>query len=270
MSGPAPVEPTGVSGAERLPGLRVDWPEPCATSAFFTERSGGASTGPWSGPDGTGGLNLGRHCGDADDAVTANRSLVETAIGRPVLWLAQVHGCTVVDADRTGDREPSPTADASFTTREDLALAILVADCLPVLVSDRRSSIVGAAHAGWRGLSAGVVEALVVAMRARAPDAELVAWLGPRIGPQAFEVGDEVRAAFVARESGLVDHFVRGERPGKWLCDLGGIAARELARLGVPAVHDTRRCTVAESRAFWSYRREPRCGRMAAVIARAV
>ena len=188
----------------------------------FTQRPGGVSEGAWGTQAGTGGLNLGIHCGDDPAHAQENRRRVAEAIGRPVSWLKQVHGIRVLDLDSQPsvvppadsavatasvqpgatslhEPEPQPEADAQITTRTDVALAVQVADCLPVLFADVQGRVVGAAHAGWRGLAGGVLEATVGAMRAKVPDAEIVAWLGPCIGPAAFEVGDDVREAFMAQ-----------------------------------------------------------------------
>lgn len=241
---------------------------PVRATAFMTTRDGGASRGIHGARDGGPGLNLGTGCGDDPVAVAANREATARAIGAPILWLSQVHGASVVDGDVAQPGAPPVEADAAWTTRSDIALAVMVADCLPILVTDREGSIVGAAHGGWRGLAAGVVGALVEAMRARRPGADLTAWLGPRIGPAAFEVGPEVRAAFVARSPDLGDAFAPGVAADRWLGDLGAIARAELARLGVSAVVDSALCTVADPQRFWSHRRDRPGGRMAALIRR--
>ncbi len=248
------------------PHPRVHW--------CFTLRSGGVSRGAWGDRDGHGGLNLGTGCGDDPAAVDRNRAALAGAVGRPIRWLDQVHGTVVSDAD---DGAPPasghPAADAQVTTRGGAALAILVADCLPVLLADRGGRVIGAAHAGWRGLAGGVVEMTVAAMRSRVPDADLVAWLGPSIGPAAFEVGDEVRQAFIGVNPADRSGFRAGPRDGKWFADLPTLAGRRLRRLGVDlsggALADGvgfSECTVGDPQRYWSYRRDRRCGRMAALI----
>ena len=249
--------------------VTVRWPLPIAgVRAAVTTRSGGASTGARSAADGSGGLNLGIACGDEPGTVAVNRSRVAEAVGRPVLWLGQVHGVDVVDGDRIGTDDPPPRADAALTTRADIALAVLIADCLPVLITSTDGAIVGAAHAGWRGLAGGVLTALVDAMRARHPAVRLQAWLGPRIGSRVFEVGPEVRQAFLCRLPGAQAAFVPSQRTDHWLCDLGALARRELAAAGVVAVADPGLCTHREARLFWSHRRDRPGGRMCALICR--
>ncbi len=250
---------------QRLAGSIVPrWDAPASVGAACTTRAGGVSTGPWGDAEGEGGLNLGAACGDDAARVATNRARLEAAIGMPVRWLQQVHGAEVVETGRL-DGE-APRADAHFTTDRGVALAVLVADCLPVLLADRAGSVVGAAHAGWRGLAAGVLESTVARIRARVPQAELVAWLGPCIGPAAFEVGTEVREAFVAADPGAAHHFVPGLREGKWFADLPALARRRLVRAGVAAITASGACTVADAASFWSYRRDRTCGRMAALV----
>ncbi|MGE0800071.1 MAG: peptidoglycan editing factor PgeF [Lautropia sp.] len=243
----------------------------------FTLRPGGVSRGRWGAEDGTGGLNLGARCGDLPAAVAANRAAVARSFAAPVRWLDQVHGIAVHDGDGAGDAagigaeigvagSDAPVADAQITARAGTALAILVADCLPVLLADRHGRAVGAAHAGWRGLAGGVVEATVLALRQRVPDADLVAWLGPRIGPTRFEVGDDVRDAFIATDRAAAGDFTAGARAGKWWADLGALARRRLAACGITAVHDSGECTVTSATRYWSFRRDRECGRMAALI----
>ena len=160
--------------------------------------------------------------------------------------------------------QPDPEADAQITTRPGIALAVQVADCLPVLLADTQGRVIGAAHAGWRGLAGGVLEATVQAMREKVPDADLVAWLGPCIGPTAFEVGDDVRDAFLTAGSGT--SFQPGRAPGKWLANLPLLARLRLQALGVTTIHTAGHCTYSEPERFWSYRRSTPCGRMAGLI----
>ncbi|HLT25363.1 MAG TPA: peptidoglycan editing factor PgeF [Zeimonas sp.] len=259
------------------------WAAPPNVRAWSTTRRGGTSAGPWGLVDGRpGGLNLGARCGDDPQAVARNRARVARAVGSMPVWLEQVHGVDVhaivgtaspaVDASRrpapdgTG-AAAEPRADASVTDVPGVALAVLTADCLPVLFADARGRAVGAAHAGWRGLCAGVLERTVEALRALcADDAEVLAWLGPAIGPQAFEVGDEVRERFCDVDPDAASGFVAGARPGKWLADLHRLARQRLARVGVHRVDGVARCTVRDARDFYSYRRDGRCGRMASMV----
>ncbi len=247
--------------------MPIDWPDATPVDGFFTLRDGGLSAGRHGNAEGRSGLNVGAACGDDPAAVRANRARVSRAIGRPVVWLRQVHGIQVFDAD-TLRAQPEPVADAAFTTRSDVALAIQVADCLPVVIAACDGSVVGVAHAGWRGLAAGVIEALVAAMRERRPGVGFSVWLGPRIGPSAFEVGADVRDAFTATDPLARVAFNAGVKDGKWLADLGLLAMQRLHRLGIDRVHDTGACTFDDPLRFWSFRRDRDCGRMAAVVAR--
>lgn len=172
----------------------------------------------------------------------------------------QAHG--VVSG--TNLHRPDPEADAQITTLPGIALAVQVADCLPVLFADTQGRVIGAAHAGWRGLAGGVLEATVQAMREKVPDADLVAWLGPCIGPTAFGVGDDVRDAFLTAGSGTA--FQPGRAPGKWLANLPLLARLRLRALGITTIHTAGHCTYSEPEHFWSYRRSTPCGRMAGLI----
>ena len=234
--------------------LRPDWAAPANVRALVTTRQGGASRG------GFAGFNLAGHVGDDAAAVALNRAALARELPAPPLWLDQVHGTVCVAAESTG---ADATADACVAHRPGLVCAVLTADCLPVLLCDRDGGAVGVAHAGWRGLAAGVVESTVDAMRV--PPDRLLAWLGPAIGPQAFEVGSEVREAFVAR-SAAADAAFRSRGEGKWLCDLYLLARQRLAERGVAAVSGGGLCTYSDAARFFSYRRDGRCGRMAALI----
>lgn len=232
-----------------------DWPAPPRVRAAFTLRQGGVSEGPYDS------LNLGAHVGDSPEAVAENRRRVRERLELPAepSWLHQVHGTAVVDLDR----DEAPTADAVLTRRPGRVCAILVADCMPVLFAARDGSVVAAAHAGWRGLAGGVLEATVE--RLAIDPGALMAWLGPAIGPAHFEVGDEVRAAFLARDPGATVAFERNAR-GRWQCDLGLLARRRLTALGLREIHGGSWCTYADAERFFSYRRDGQCGRMAALI----
>lgn len=231
-----------------------EWPAPARVRSLLTTRHGGISRGVYAS------LNLGDHVGDDPLAVAENRRLA-TRLSAPPLWLNQVHGVCVIDAAQ-GVSMPPPEADASFSRRPGVACAVMTADCLPVLLCDQSGTVVAAAHAGWRGLHAGILERTVEAMAC--PGAALLAYLGPAIGPQAFEVGDEVRAAFVGVDQEAEDAF----RPhgGKWLADLYLLARQRFARLGVTAVFGGGYCTVGEPGRFFSYRRDGVTGRMASMI----
>lgn len=235
--------------------IEPDWPVPASVRAVVTTRMGGVSAGCYAT------LNLATHVGDDPVAVAENRRRLRAALALPAepAWLAQVHGRDV--AMLPG---PMPlSADAAVAFGKGAVCAVLVADCLPVLLAGRGGDRVGIAHAGWRGLAAGVVEATVRALGAR-PD-ELVAWLGPCIGPPAFEVGPEVRAAFLARDADAAQDF-RAGRAGKFLADLAALARRRLAASGVTEVHGGGLCTHADPARFFSYRRDGKTGRMAALI----
>lgn len=235
--------------------IRPDWRAPARVRAAFTLRTGGVSVGPFAS------LNVGQHVGDAPDAVSENRRRVREALALPAepAWLEQVHGVTVVNLDDSGGGR----ADASIARTPRKVCAIQVADCMPVLFADREGTAVAAAHAGWRGLAAGVLESTVRAL-ALPPD-RLLAWLGPAIGPEGFEVGSDVRDAFTLDDPGATSAFVPNAR-GKWQCDLVALARRRLARFGVRDVTGGEWCTWSDASSFFSYRRDGRCGRMAALI----
>jgi hypothetical protein len=216
---------------EVAPLIRPDWPAHPRVRAFVTTRASG------------------------DTTLFGKESFSEILPGDPV-WLRQVHGTRVVDADT---RPTLPEADAAVARKAGIVCAVRMADCLPVLLSDTEGSVVAAAHAGWRGLAAGVIEAVLGAMQT--PPVRLRAWLGPAIGPQAYEVGEDVHRAFAGYESAF-----RRTRPGHWLLDLYAVARQRLARAGVAEVHGGGYCTYTDSARFFSYRRDRAAQRMAALI----
>jgi hypothetical protein len=233
----------------------ADWPAPARVRTLITTRAGGVSAAPYDS------LNLGGHVGDDPEHVAANRARLAERLPAPPLWLNQIHGTVVADADR--DHTTTPDADGVVARRAGRVCAIMTADCLPLLLCDRAGEVVAAAHAGWRGLCDGVIEATVAAM-AR-PGADILAWLGPAIGPDAFEVGAEVRAAFVAHDAAAASAFSDiGE--GKYLADIYALARQRLATCGVDAVWGGDFCTVIERKRFFSYRRDGRTGRMASLV----
>lgn len=231
-----------------------DWPAPAGVRGLSTTRGGGVSAPPRQS------FNLGDHVGDDPLAVAENRATLRRELPAEPVWLSQVHGTRCVDAARA---LPGTQADASFTRQRGVVCAVLTADCLPVLLCDERATVVGIAHAGWRGLATGVIEATVAAMAE--PGERLMAWLGPAIGPQAFEVGGEVRDRFLADDPAAVDAFV-ATADGKWLCDIYHLARRRLHSLGIRRVASADICTVNDVQRFFSYRRDGVTGRMATLI----
>jgi YfiH family protein len=229
-----------------------DWPAPPHVKSLMTTRESGVSGAPWAS------FNLGDHVGDDAVRVAANRARLRQQLPSEPGWLKQIHSATVVE---TG--ADVPEADASFTRETGTVSVVLTADCLPVLFCDRAGSVVAAAHAGWRGLAGGVLEATVTAMKV--PAGEILVWMGAAIGPQAFEVGDEVQQAFVAQHPEAAAAFIR-HAPGKWLADIYMLARIRLNGIGVRAVHGGGRCTFTESDSFFSYRRDGVTGRMASLI----
>ncbi|MBX9962020.1 MAG: peptidoglycan editing factor PgeF [Burkholderiales bacterium] len=234
--------------------ITPDWPAPPRVRALVTTRSGGVSIGPYAS------LNLGIAVNDDPKAVAENRARVRAHLPEEPRWLKQVHGATVVAGESVS---ALVEADASVTRTPGVVCVIQMADCMPVLLATRDGSVIGIAHAGWRGLAGGVVERTIEAMRA--DPAAMIAWLGPAIGPNTFEVGDEVRAAFVAADPAAVDAF-RPLKTGKWLADLFTLARQRLARAGLTAVHGGGLCTVSDPTRFFSHRRDRLTGRMGAFL----
>jgi hypothetical protein len=229
--------------------------------ALSTTRAGGVSVGPYGNGDGGPGLNLGAHVGDDPAHVARNREILQSMLPSAPVWLSQVHGAEVVDAATVAG---VPEADASFTSARDVVCAVQTADCLPVLFCDVDGKVVGAAHGGWRGLAAGVLQNTVRRMR-EAGAGELMAWLGPAIGPRNFEVDAEVRDAFIAADARAAGAF-RARDGGKFLADIYQLARLALAEAGVERISGGGFCTVDEKRRFYSYRRDRVTGRMASLI----
>ncbi|QXW29372.1 peptidoglycan editing factor PgeF [Aeromonas sanarellii] len=238
--------------------IEPDWPAPGNVRALSTTRNGGLSEGVFAG------LNLGGHVGDELARVEANRALLQQAAGipGPLNWLNQVHGTAVHPVSR--EYGGTPEADAACAREAGLACIVMTADCLPVLFCDRAGTVVAAAHAGWRGLQGGVLEESIAAMGCE--PGEILAWLGPAIGPTAFEVGGEVRDAFMAEQAEAAAAFVPSSSEGKWLADIYQLARLRLARAGVTAVYGGEHCTFSDSERFYSYRRDGQTGRMASIV----
>ncbi len=233
--------------------LLPDWPAPANVHALTTTRSGGVSVGPYAA------MNLGDHVGDDPDHVARNREILKAETGCSPLWLTQVHGVAIAVA---GSAQQGATADGAVSRLPGVAAAVMTADCLPVLLCDRAGTVVAAAHAGWRSLCAGVIEEAVAAMAV--PPKEVLAWLGPAIGPESFEVGDEVRDAFLARDPNAALAF----RPArdKWLGDLYALARQRLTALGVAGTWGGGLCTFRDGARFYSFRRDGTTGRMASLV----
>ena len=251
--------------------IKAHWGAPARVQAAHSLRSGGVSVAPFAS------LNVGAHVDDQRIAVMENRRRLREALALPVepLWLNQVHGTVVLDADTdaaaaatatdVARRGLVPEADAAVTRQVGRVLAIMVADCLAVLLASDDGQVIAAAHAGWRGLAAGVLEAAVSAMQVRPQN--VYAWLGPAIGAAHFEVGDEVRAAFVTRAADeLAAAAFTPNARGRWQCDLAMLARQRLNALGVQQVASAQLCTYAQESQCFSFRRDGRTGRMAALI----
>lgn len=235
--------------------IEPQWPAPAQVRAISTTRRGGFSRPPYAG------LNLADHVGDGVLAVARNRRLTEQELQlpSPPVWLRQQHGIRLVAADACASECP---ADGSYTRVPGVVCAVLTADCIPILLCDRQGSAVAAVHAGWRGLSAGIVERAVQELGA---EDELLAWMGPAIGADAYEVGEEVREALLARVPDAEGQFVPRDS-GRWLADLAGITRKLLHGCGVAEVTGARHCTYSEPALFFSHRRDGITGRMATMI----
>lgn len=248
------------------PLLQPDWPAPPGVGAAMSQRAGGVSRGPWAS------LNLGAACGDDAAAVAENRTRYARAIGARPVWLQQVHGSRVLRLDEASLTTELPPADAAWTSARGIACTVQVADCLPLLLSAHDGRAVAAAHAGWRGLAEGVLEATVAALcqGAGLQPGQLLAWLGPCIGPRQFEVGAEVLQAF-GNDPAAPDPLrfkPRARRDGsmRWLANLPQLARDRLQAAGVTHISGGGRCTVEEESAFFSFRRDGLTGRLAASV----
>ncbi|RMJ01864.1 Laccase domain protein YfiH [Marinobacter litoralis] len=241
--------------------LRPDWTASARVRALCTTRKGGVSQSPWQS------LNLGGHVGDNAADVARNRQRLAAFMGvetSQLGWLNQVHGTRVVELTRDNLKD-CPDSDASFTREQGVVCAILTADCLPVILADRDGQVVGAAHAGWRSLCGGVLENLIQAMAVE--PSKLTAWFGPSIGPVNFEVGPEVRAAFVEQQADSASAFSeQGARSGHFVADIYELARLRLSRAGVSDISGGGWCTVDDPERFYSYRRDGQTGRMATLV----
>ena len=233
--------------------LTPDWPAPASVRACVTTREGGVSEAPFDS------LNLGDHVDDRPEAVAENRRRLTDHFSIKPAWLQQVHGIAVAQADP----RLVATADASWTATPGIACAAMTADCLPALFCNRAGTRVAAAHAGWRGLAAGVLEATLDTLDVPAED--VLVWLGPAIGPKAFEVGPEVREVFINQLPEAAEAFVPSDNAGKFMADIYLLARLRLAERGVTAVYGGGFCTVTDPR-FFSYRRASRTGRFASLV----
>lgn len=244
---------------DRVDWITPDWPVPARVRAVCTTRRGGVSSGPYQS------MNPADHVGDDATAVVANRAQLQQALrlSAAPCWLQQVHGTRVIEAASPSPAGAAPRADAAWSAQAGVACVVMTADCLPLLLTDEGGQCVAAVHAGWRGLAAGVIERTVAAMPM--PGETLLAWLGPAIGPDAYEVGAEVRNTFISHASAAADAF-RPNGAGHWLLDMYQLARQRLAGCGVRAVYGGQWCSYSDPGRFFSYRRDGVTGRMAALI----
>ncbi len=245
--------------------IRPEWPAPANVSTLITTRAGGVSRGPYGAPSERGGMNIGLRTGDEIADVMSNRALLRACLPAEPHWLNQVHGAAVVDAQQS---EPSAgAADASFTDTPNVVCTVSIADCMPVFLADTSGRCVGVAHAGWRGLAAGVLQAAVNEMRQRLgnADAEILAYLGPAIGPLHFEVGPEVLEAMRKQVPDAESAFAAHSR-GKYRANLFALARMALAQVGVRRIQGGEDCTFSDPTRFYSFRRDGTTGRHAALI----
>ncbi|MDO5532009.1 peptidoglycan editing factor PgeF [Sutterella sp.] len=254
---------------EDLESIAPEWTgeTPKGVKAFFTCRTGGVSSGPWGGPEGVMGLNLSKSTGDNAFCVKMNRQILTQCLPAEPKWISQVHGTAVIHADEAAD---APEADGSWTMTPGVVACVMVADCLPVLLADREGRIVAAVHAGWRSLADGIIQEGVRAMRRALGDESFVpaVWMGPRIGAESFEVGDDVLEAMKQHLPEAEKAFTK-KPDGKWLCDLAMLARMALSSVGVPDgdIADCGLSTYADAKRFFSFRRDGKqSGRHAALI----
>lgn len=245
-----------IGEGHRLQFLRPDWPAPGNVHAATTTRIGGTSVNPYAS------LNLSGHVDDQADAVAENRRRLRAGLQLPnaPVWLKQVHGAEVVDA---AIARAGTVADGAYTRNRGVVCAILTADCLPIFICNREGTEVALLHGGWRGLAGGIIEQGLG--RFRAPAAELLVWLGPAIGPDAYEVGEELRQVFMAHDARAAQVFRAGAR-GKWYMDLYAAAHQRLAAHGVRTIYGGAYCTSTQANLFFSHRRDGVTGRMASLI----
>ncbi len=247
--------------------MQPEWPAPANVHALITTRAGGVSRGPYGAPPhGRDGMNIGLASGDDVDNVTANRALLRASLPAEPRWLNQVHGAVVIDAARV-EASAAATADAAFTDAPNVVCAVSIADCMPVLLADTSGRCVGVAHAGWRGLAGGVIQATAKSMRERIENAraELLAYLGPAIGPRHFEVGAEVLDAMQTHLPDAGRAFTLRSQ-GKYLADLFALGRQALEQTGIRRVYGGHDCTFSEPTRFYSFRRDRTTGRHAALI----
>lgn len=261
MSENATTSPAASTASATPVCLIPDWPAPANVRSLQTTRLGGVSLPPYDS------LNLGDHVGDAPDAVQQNRVRISNMTGSSPCWLQQVHGTAVFDLDH--DSLPAdgsaPVADAAISREAGKVCVVMTADCLPLLFCDRAGTVVAAAHAGWRGLCDGVIEHTVAAMQV--PASEILVWLGPAIGRDAFEVGEEVRTAFASQSAQAASAFRPSPTAGnKWFADIFALARQRLHALGIDAIYGGGVCTVSDPARFFSHRRSAPCGRLATLI----
>jgi len=230
-----------------------DWPAPANVQILQTTRNGGHSQGQYAS------FNLGDHVGDDPLTVAANRQLLSPFVPTEPVWMRQVHGTKVIDA---GQASCLPEADAAYAHSQDTVCCVMTADCLPVLLCDRAGTVVAAVHAGWRGLLNGIIEAAIAAMQVDPQD--LLAWLGPAIGPEAFEVGPEVHDAFIGKHGAAQSAFL--PHGDKWLANIYLLATQRLETKGVTGIYGGTYCTYTDSEHIYSYRRDLNTGRMASLI----
>ena len=246
--------------------LQPDWKEICPTNvdALMTLRSGGVSSGPFGDKDGIGGFNVGLYTGDVGFCIKMNRNLAAQLVPSDPKWLKQVHGVKVVDAETAA---PEEEADASTAITPNTVCVVQVADCLPVLITEKNGKAVAAVHCGWRSLAGGILQKTIEQLRERLnnPQAEFIAWLGPRIGDEDFETGEDVLEAIKKTIEGAEVAF-KLQANGKYLCSLTTLARMALLQVGVDQVVEANHSTYANPDLFYSFRRDQTTGRHAAMI----